>query len=167
MLQSPEFWSKASYRAKVKKPLQFAVSSIRALGGELDIKSDLPKFLAAMGEEPYRCAPPTGYSDVASAWVNPGAMVSRLNFAVKVANNRIEGVYAVLPPLATKPKSAETLIEGVENRILHERLSHASQEVILRQFKGGTWAMADGEVRPINLTKATALILGSPEFQRR
>lgn len=167
VLESPEFWSRASYRAKVKKPLQFVVSSVRALGGELDVKGDLPKFLAAMGEEPYRCAPPTGYPDVAGAWVNPGAMISRLNFAINVANNRIEGVYAVLPALSHRPTSAAKLIEGVEKRLLHERLSPASQAVVLRQFEGQTWAMADGEVRPINLTKATALILGSPEFQRR
>ena len=120
-----------------------------------------------MGEEPYRCAPPTGYKDIAEAWVNPGSMITRLNYSIKIASNRIEGVFVQLPNFSIQPKSAIALIKNIENRILHQPLSRASQDVVLRQFEGQTWSMADGEVRPINLTKATALILGSPEFQRR
>ena len=164
---SADFWSPAVFRAKVKRPLQFTVSAIRALGGELDTKNDLHKLLAGLGEEPYRCAPPTGYKDTAEAWVNPGAMVGRLNFAIKVTSNRIEGIYSILPTISKLPAGAGPLLEAVESRLLHERLSPASQKVVLRQFEGQTWSMAEGEVRPINLTKAVALILGSPEFQRR
>ena len=167
IFESKEFWAKTSYAAKVKTPLQFVVSAVRAMGGELDVKNDLPKLLATLGEEPYRCAPPTGYKDTAETWVNPGAMIGRLNFSIKVAGNRIEGVYGLLPSLRKQPRSATQLIQIVVDQLLHEPLSHASQVVVLRQFEGQTWSMAEGEVRPINLTRATALILGSPEFQRR
>jgi uncharacterized protein (DUF1800 family) len=35
----------------------------------------------------YMCQPPTGYKDTADAWVNTGALVSRMNYALKLARN--------------------------------------------------------------------------------
>ena len=32
----------------------------------------------------YMCQPPTGYTDTADAWVNTGALVSRMNFALQL-----------------------------------------------------------------------------------
>ena len=40
----------------------------------------------------YLCQPPTGYKDTAEAWVNTGALISRMNFAVDLANGRMQGV---------------------------------------------------------------------------
>jgi len=162
LFTSPEFWSRASYRVKVKKPIQFAVSAIRALGGELELK-----VLASMGEEPYRCAPPTGYKDMAEVWVNPGAMVSRLSFALKLSSNREEGVYVTLPRIDQVPDDSKKLVRRVEFSLLHERVSDASEKVVIREFQDESRTMGDGEVRPLSLSKASGLILGSPEFQRR
>ena len=36
MFKSPEFWSPETYRAKVKTPLEFVVSAVRASGAEVD-----------------------------------------------------------------------------------------------------------------------------------
>jgi uncharacterized protein (DUF1800 family) len=167
LFNSPEFWAKSTYHAKVKKPIQFVVSSIRALGGELDPKSQIPHYLAEMGEEPYRCAPPTGYKDEAQVWVNPGALVSRLNFATRLSLNRIEGVYIQLPRLDSVPDQSKKLLRLVSAKLIHGNLSPSSEKVVFREFESEHRVMADGEVRPFSLSKATALILGSPEFQRR
>jgi uncharacterized protein (DUF1800 family) len=167
LFMSTDFWSRAAYRAKVKKPIQFAVSAIRALGGELELKNDIHKVLAAMGEEPYRCAPPTGYKDMAEVWVNPGAMVSRLSFALKLSSNREEGVYITLPRIDHVPDDSKKLVRRVEFSLLHERVSDSSEKVVIREFQDESRTMGDGEVRPLSLSKASGLILGSPEFQRR
>jgi uncharacterized protein (DUF1800 family) len=167
LFSSPEFWSRSAYQAKVKKPFQFVASSIRVLGGELELKNDVFKVLASMGEESYRCAPPTGYKDVAEVWVNPGAMVSRLSFAMKLSSNRLEGVYITLPRVDPVPNSSAKLVRQVEYRVLHEKLSEGSEKVVVKEFQNETRTMADGEVRPLSLSKAAGLILGSPEFQRR
>jgi uncharacterized protein (DUF1800 family) len=167
MLNSPEFWAKPAYNAKVKKPIQFVVSSIRALGGELDPKNQVPHYLAEMGEEPYKCPPPTGYKDQAEVWVNPGALVSRLNFATRLALNRVDGVYIQLPRLDSVPDQSKKLLKLVSAKLIHENLSPGSEKVLFREFENEHRVMADGEVRPFSLSKATALILGSPEFQRR
>ena len=34
----------------------------------------------------YLCQPPTGYKDTADAWVSSGALITRMNFAVELAN---------------------------------------------------------------------------------
>ena len=34
----------------------------------------------------YQCQPPTGYKDTADAWINTGALVSRMNVAVRLSN---------------------------------------------------------------------------------
>ncbi len=45
-----------------------------------------------LGEPLYGAQPPTGYSDVAATWVNTGALMNRLNFALALAANRVPGV---------------------------------------------------------------------------
>jgi uncharacterized protein (DUF1800 family) len=127
LFNSPEFWSRAAYHAKVKKPVQFVVSSIRALGGELDVKSELPRHLAEMGEDLYKCPPPTGYKDQAEVWVNPGALVSRLNLASRLSLNRVEGVYVQLPRLTSVPNKSTELVRLVSAKLIHDRLSASSE----------------------------------------
>ena len=46
---------------------------------------------AAAGMPLYQCQPPTGYKDTADAWVNTGALVSRMNFALQLAGGKMPG----------------------------------------------------------------------------
>ena len=82
MIYSPEFWSRATYRAKVKRPFELVVSTARALGADVDDATPLVGWVARIGEPLYQCQPPTGYSDKAEAWVNTGALLNRLNYAI-------------------------------------------------------------------------------------
>ena len=99
MIYSPEFWSRAAYRAKVKTPFQLVVSATRALGTEVDTALPLVNWVGRIGEPLYQCLPPTGYSDEASAWVNSGALLNRLNFALALASNRLNGSQAPIESL--------------------------------------------------------------------
>ena len=167
IFKSPEFWSKKYYRAKIKTPFQYLVSSARALGGEIELKSEFPKVLNQMGQPLFRCSPPTGYKDSAESWVNPGALVARLNFGLTLAANRVNGVFVLLPHFEQSPRTPKLLVSGLERKILHGKMSSASEDVVLKEFANEGRSMADGEVRPLSLAKASGLILGSPEFQRR
>ncbi|HEX7251944.1 MAG TPA: DUF1800 domain-containing protein, partial [Thermoanaerobaculia bacterium] len=91
IVESREFFDPKFYRAKVKSPFEYAVSAVRAAGGETDGALPLVRAIAQMGEPLYLCQPPTGYSDASSAWVNTGALVARLNFALDVAGNKLPG----------------------------------------------------------------------------
>ncbi len=91
ILTSPEFLSPESYGAKTKTPLEFVVSSIRATGAVMATAQDalpLVRELRELGMPLYSCQPPTGYKDTADAWVNTGALVGRMNFALDLAHSK-------------------------------------------------------------------------------
>src|SRR5207245_11525747 len=48
LFRSPEFWSSDNYRAKVKTPLEFVVSAVRATGGEVRDATPMPNELITM-----------------------------------------------------------------------------------------------------------------------
>jgi uncharacterized protein (DUF1800 family) len=92
VIDSAEFWDPKFYRAKVKSPFEYAVSALRAIGARVDDPLPLARELQKMGEPLYGAQPPTGYSDKADAWINEGAMLNRMNFALTLAANKMPGV---------------------------------------------------------------------------
>ncbi len=88
---SPEFSSAAAYRAKVKRPFELTISSLRTLGAETTGGPQLHQWIARMGEPLYGFQTPNGYSDSAESWVNTGGLLERLNFGLALASNRIPG----------------------------------------------------------------------------
>src|SRR2546423_6378062 len=91
MIYSPEFWSRAAYRAKIKTPFELVVSAARALGTDVDTPMPLVQWTGRIGEPLYQCQPPTGYSDKAETWVNTGALLNRLNFSLALAGHKGRG----------------------------------------------------------------------------
>jgi len=92
LFHSPESWSHDTYRAKVKTPIEFIASAIRASGANIDNMQPLVNALRDMGMPVYGAVPPTGYKWDASNWVSTGALVNRMNFALNFAANRLPGV---------------------------------------------------------------------------
>ncbi len=92
ILTSPEFLSPDAYRAKVKTPFEFVASALRATGADVQDARPLIRELEQLGMPLYMCQPPTGYKDTGDAWVNTGALVSRMNFAVRLTGGQLRGV---------------------------------------------------------------------------
>jgi len=86
IITSPEFFAAEAYRAKVKTPLEFVVSAIRGSGATIVNAQPLVQTMQQLGMPLYGCQPPTGYSMTADAWVNTGALLNRMNFAVALVN---------------------------------------------------------------------------------
>ena len=98
IVTSPEFFAADAYRVKVKTPLDFVASALRATGAEIRSAVPLARELRDMGMPLYFCQPPTGYDDTAVTWVSAGALVSRMNFAVALGKNEIRGIRIANPP---------------------------------------------------------------------
>ena len=62
MFDSPEFWSPEVYRAKVKTPLEFVVSAVRASDAEVTNAQPLVQSLEKLGMPLYGMQTPNGYS---------------------------------------------------------------------------------------------------------
>ncbi len=109
MLGAPEFWDAEEYRAKVKTPLEFTVSALRATDAELTRTQSVSDALNRMGMPLYGAQPPTGYSMHAESWVNSGALLNRMNFALRLGTGKLAGVKMDAAKLAgngltTKPR---------------------------------------------------------------
>jgi uncharacterized protein (DUF1800 family) len=181
---SREFLSKGAYRAKIKSPFELAVSSVRALGGQLSVpdgrspaeagrllrigaasaqqntgkkaknrrggRTLLALQIADLGQPIFACLPPTGWSEDSRGWVSAGAIVGRLNFALALTSGQIGDVR--LQSDTFRPVPIDTL----------------SQELVGGQLSAATRATIAKETATApDPAKTRALILGSPEFQRR
>src|SRR6267378_3256057 len=92
LFHSPEFWADGAYRAKIKTPLEFVASAVRATGVEVTDAMQLTRQLNNMGMALYGMQPPTGYSMKAATWVNSRALLGRMNFAVALPSGNVRGI---------------------------------------------------------------------------
>ena len=166
MLQSPEFWAPEAHRAKIKTPLEFVVSTLRATNADVTDATPLVNVLRNLGMPLYGAQPPTGYSMKADAWVSSSALLGRMNFAVRLASGHVRGVQIAPPPNETDPDRALT---SFENSLLEGEVSKHTHETIAAQLNDPavTGRMLDDPSRPPNFGLIEGLLLGSPEFQRR
>ena len=107
----------------------------------------LLRALQQLGMPSYLCQPPTGYANTSDAWVSSGALVTRMNLALEFAQPRNR---------AFAPLALEDDVATLRTRLMDQAL-------------GGTVAAEtrDTVSRATTAPQVVALILGSPEFQRR
>ena len=163
LFESPEFWSDAARGSKVKTPLEFSVSAIRALGGTSAGDVPMIQALTRMGQPPYRAQPPTGWPEVAQPWVNPGALVARIDFGLKLASGRLTGTQVPLPSTEGDP---DQVVDRTALAVLHRPLGDSTRATLLAAL-GVSEVMPDGERRPVDGARLVGLLLGAPEFQNQ
>jgi uncharacterized protein (DUF1800 family) len=100
----------------------------------------------------YGCQPPTGYSDKAEAWVNSGALLNRMNFAVSLTSSRQQGGPGVRPFQGRMSARPSVTSDALVASALAGELSETTAATV---------------AQATNSSQALALLLGSPEFQRR
>lgn len=140
LFRSDQFWSQAYRGNKFKTPYRYLVSSVRATGIDVHDVRPLAGVLALQGMPLYGCLTPDGYKNTRDAWLNPNALMLRLNFATALGGGflRLGGVSE------PHPKPDPTLL----SHLLGPGLSPNSASVIRNA--------------PEPLRAAAAL--GSPEF---
>ncbi len=157
---SPDFWAPQAQRAKVKTPLEFVVSAMRATGAEPDSTLRLAQVVGRLGQPLYLQPAPTGYPETQAQWVNSGALLGRMNAAVALAANRLPGAGVDLDELLSSTADHEALVDAVNARVLGGTMSPHTRSVILEQ-------LADVKDPAQARTLAVGLALGGPEFQRQ
>jgi uncharacterized protein (DUF1800 family) len=171
MIYSPEFWSRETYRAKIKTPFEVVVSAARALGTDVDMPQPLVGWVGRIGEPIYQCQPPTGYADKADAWVNTGALLNRLNFSLALAGNKMRGSRTDVSALLGVATStdAKAALERAVQVFLGGQAAPTTVETLEKQLDSPQVVQAklDDPVRQVDLGVVAGLVLGAPEFQRR
>ncbi len=192
IITSPEFFSPQAYRSKIKSPFEFAVSAVRATNGLLvpPDKEIYAKARAAaegagtighgaerlsgakrkslnwsifeMGEPLFAYTFPTGYSEISSKWVSTGALIERLNFALALTSQALSDV-EISPESLVKEVDADQptqVLNRLTDMLLQGEVSETTRQTLAKTLPDETGKIVD-------VRKLTALILGSPEFQRR
>ena len=185
LFKSPEFWSPKTYRAKVKTPFEFAISSLRATGTDVTSAGPLLGILSRMGMPLYQMVPPTGYSMTASTWMSSEALIDRMNFALDLSNGKVGGTnfdagrLLALGTLTSRgfprpnpadsdsSRGQETALLLLENALLNGEVSASTQKAIRRQLDDPQVAAHALDDPKRTLNTMTALVIGSPEFQHR
>jgi uncharacterized protein (DUF1800 family) len=169
LFHSPEFWAPEAYRAKVKSPLEFVVSAVRANGANVTDAMPLARQLQNMGMPLYGMQPPTGYSMKADAWVNSSALLGRMNFALALTSGKMKGVQLDSDHTGKVPSDPQTALAALENTLLEGDVSQQTHDTIARQLQDPqiSGRKLDDPARPPSISVIEGLLLGSPEFQRR
>ena len=188
----PEFYATTTRADKIKSPFEFAVSGVRALNGTFNVpdpsenygrlrlvadgaasmqrgggrqyrgemRTSLAQAIANMGQPLFGYQAPTGYSEDSKSWVSTGALVARLNFALDLAGNQIAHI-RVEPENVFQGVSADdhsAVLDRAGQALLNAALSTRTRATLQKQMPENT---------PADATRLVALVLGSPEFQRR
>ncbi len=148
MFDSPEFWSTEVYRSKVKTPLEFVASALRATDADVTNPTPLVQSLDRLGMPLYGMQTPNGYSWVSEPWVSTGALVSRMNFALVLSSDKLPGTRAnwgaLLGQSAARPQPVATSGDAsgldvadqekrLEDSLLAEPVSDRTRQAVLAE----------------------------------
>ena len=174
LFHSPEFWSDQTYRAKVKTPLEFVASAVRATGADVEDGLFLVRQLNKMGMPLYGSQPPTGYPMKADKWVSSSSLLTRMNFALALTSGKVRGVSLDANQLAegdaATQEAASTALSTMEAKLLAADVSKQTHDSILAQLAEPEKKNGEGnnpQTKSSGVNTMAGLLLGSPEFQRR
>jgi uncharacterized protein (DUF1800 family) len=191
IVTSREFLSPSVYRGKMKSPFEYAVSAVRAIGAEFEMpdplavsgrlrlvtdgavsmgrgpagrpanalaRSSIVQEIALMGQPLFSHEAPTGYPEDSREWVSSGSLLARFNFAQNLTTGKVGSVSVPLIglPGGSAPKDQKAKLTALARAVLGDNVSESTRTAILHEMEGG----ADS-------ARTVALLLGSPEFQRR
>jgi uncharacterized protein (DUF1800 family) len=191
----PEFFDPKYYGAKSKSPFEYVASSLRATdaqltevvrwpgrlslhaveagavlgrGGERLAKlkrKTVLLHLVDMGQPLYGWAPPTGFSEDSTTWIGSGALVARLNFALALSAGEVPDAHIDVRHLLgdAQTDDPDGTVDAIAENLLAGGLSDSTRRILLLQ--GGKGVESNHAV--MQPAQVVALLLGSPEFQRR
>ena len=195
-MTSPEFLSPTDYRNKIKSPFEFTVSAVRASGATITAQLPPPKdktvpltegraivsnkinvadrmdarpqqslnwHINELGEPLFACTPPTGYKEDSSTWVSPGALIERLNFAMALTDQKLSDVQFDPKKVlgGTDIDKPDAVLNQCVSVYLQGDISPSTRKVLQQTLP------VPGDSQTVNPSKLIALIIGSPEFQRK
>jgi uncharacterized protein (DUF1800 family) len=174
LFHSPEFWSTGTYRAKIKTPIEYVVSAARASDAVVNNTQPLANALRDLGMPLYGAVPPTGYNWESSTWVSTGALVNRMNFALSLAANGLQGltvawslqggegdeqtslIPAPAPYSIPGPEAEEARLEAL---LVAGGISDSTRSAVLQQFEAQSGASQ-------NLTQARTVSVAARPANR-
>jgi uncharacterized protein (DUF1800 family) len=132
IVTSPEFFSKAAFRSKVKSPFEVVVSTLRALDAAPDATPRSAQLVARLGQPIFGHQAPNGWPETSEPWMNTGSILNRINFGMAAAANRIPGASLNRWPDAARLANASRAeqVDGVVAALLGGQVSPQTREIL-------------------------------------
>jgi uncharacterized protein (DUF1800 family) len=171
ILTSDEF--NAARGLKFKRPFQYIVSSLRALGADTHAHQPLIEYLQRMGQGPFQHPTPDGYPDRAAPWL--GTLLWRWNFAFALASGRVPTVTVALDQrveaigaIGVIGTNGDSVNAGLRPTLLMPYfIGRSGSAAEISAFDDYLRAQRGDDVGDANHTaELVALVLASPAFQR-
>lgn len=169
---------KGSLGAKVRRPLEDLVATVRILGIKPDATGvtgmqELYWMVESLGHAPMAWHPPNGYPDVAEAWRSAGGTLGRWNSHMSLAAHwwpeKLQR-----PPLRQLlpqelPATHGALVQALARRLLFRPLSTGHRNAVLRLIGKNAAAplRKSDEAVKWRLPYLVSLLLDAPHFQIR
>jgi hypothetical protein len=160
IVTSPEFLTHPQYRkGKVKRPLHFFASAIRALGADpLGFNTNnVRNRIARLGEDLYEAGPPTGYPDASGYWIAPGTAIERVNETEAMSR----GSYGLDITYPVAGGTSTEITDGLIGALFQGPVSPETRAATIG-FLDVLPAVDPGT----RVEQAAAVLLASPEFLR-
>jgi uncharacterized protein (DUF1800 family) len=171
ILTSAEFYAAAGQ--KLKRPVEFQLSALRALGARVSVPDGAEQMLWALyslGQVPFDWAPPNGYPDAGPAWATTNGLLSRWNVAASYAESWWDGIELDTDALvgSSGARTVPALIDAFARRLLNRALPTADRARLAAYlaFDGPAGQVPEWYLRDV-APELLALILNSPHFQWR
>jgi uncharacterized protein (DUF1800 family) len=171
IVTSPEFFSRAAYRSKVKTPFELVTSAMRAMNARPDTTPRTAQTVAQLGQPIFGRQTPDGWPDRGDAWMNSGAILNRVNFGLRVAAGQMPGArvqdWPTAAALRTQPLDAQ--VDGVIEQLFGGDVSAETRQILLQGNNPVLAGPPANKATPAlsGLPSILGLALGSPEFQHR
>jgi uncharacterized protein (DUF1800 family) len=159
---SAEFWAEAFGTGKPKTGFEFVVSAVRAAGGVVNSPRMMRLAIQDSGMPLYACNPPTGYSNRGLDWLNPSALLYRMNFALDLGAGTVAGVAAdvrrLIRDAGGDPDDAASSADAINRAVFGRTLTPASLGAAGRVSTSGSVPVS---------TRVAGLLFAGPEMQVR
>jgi len=153
---SPHFVDRANYRVKFKTPYEFTVSALRITDAQIADWGPTRRALKFMGQPIYQMDDPTGYDDRTEAWLNPGVLLYRWDYAMRLGEGRVEGITISTSFFTSLPRTSSL-----------EMSSHLVGKWLPGGLDTREHQMLTRAVKRYGKESVMGLVLGTPTFQQQ
>jgi uncharacterized protein (DUF1800 family) len=158
LFASQEFWDSAKHGTKFKTPYQYVVSSARASGMNVANIRPLLGILRQLGMPLYGCQTPDGYKNTEDAWLNPDALMRRINFAAALASGKL--------PITRNPDDDTGLPMNKEQTEKAAQVQAVDAQMLLATLGTSISNHTRETIENNPPALRAAMVLGSPDFMQ-
>jgi uncharacterized protein (DUF1800 family) len=159
IVTSPEFFSSAAYRSKVKSPFELVASALRAIGADADTTMRSAQMVGFLGAPIFGHQAPNGWPETGESWMNSGAILNRINFGLALAAGRFPGAAVTRWSEAERLKDAtrEQQVDAVVLAFLGGKSSPDTRQILL-SGENPLAAKLAATVKPDSASEAMAVM---------